>query len=340
MQTSTLLSSIQFGWYTLPNRIVIVLKNCLSSAKNGIPSPNSAIKYAERTEAGLIITEPTTVFPLSEEYQNYPGIHSLEQLRAWRQITEAVHEKGGKIFLQLWYCGSMARSHLREGKQSILPKAIVLETETYPSEKIVLPSVSSTLTAEKISEVVRQFRRGAQNALAAEFDGVEIYGEFGYLIDELVGNSSNQHNNNYAEDVENRTQLLLAIIEAVANVWDEERVGVKVSPSHQFLGFRDPDPEGTFYYLLDALNFYNLAYVRLVEPNEADLVVRDIPHSLVRLFRPVYRKTIMLEGKDDLEKANAFVEDGDADLVFFDNKLFVDNPDLLQRLLGKTPTNK
>lgn len=336
MQTFNILSPVQFSCYTLSNRIVIVSDNCLSSAQNNIPLTNLATDYIQRTKAGLIITEPTTVCPLDKEYQNYPGIYSYEQLRAWRQITEAVHEKGGKIFLQLWHEGLTASPWLRD-KLSIVPETITSK-KTHPSEKKVPPFVSSTLIAEKIPDVVKQFRRGAQNALAAEFDGVEINADFGNLIDLFVQNSSNQYTNNYAEDVENRTQLLLSTIEAVANVWDEERVGVRVSPSYQFLGYCDPDPEGTFYYLLDALNFYNLAYIHLIKPTEADLVIPDIPDSLARLFRSVYRKTIMFKVNNNLEEASAFIANGDADLVSFDNKLFLENRDLVEQLQEQLST--
>ncbi len=316
MSNRFLSSYIKFNPHcSLPCRLVIVpiTNQC---ERNGIPSPTMAAKYADITNVGLVITEPTTVLPLTRNYFNCPGIYSIDQIKAWRKITEALHKQGKKIFLQLWHCGLTTKPCSLDRESIITSKATVAR-EIYPlKEKLPLPIPNPhTLKTEEIPKIVKQFRRAAQNALAAEFDGVEIHTAFGYLTDWFFKNTLNQPTNNFAEDLENRTELITAVLENVASIWDEERVGVKVSPSRQFLGFSDPDPEGTFYHILDALNYYNLAYVQFVDANKDAMIINESYYSFPRLFRNVCKNAMMLKVSNDLEETSTLIANDELDLI-------------------------
>ncbi len=230
-------SHINFdSYYVSPEKLAVVPLIAQCDSK-GVPSPTMIAKYANMTiDAQLIITEQTTVIPFTKDHSSYPGIYSTEQMRAWRKITEAVHKKGKKIFLQLWHCGLTTKPSSLDRDLTILSKANVA-SEIYPSEEKVALSIPNphTFKTDRIPKIVEQFRSGAQNALAAEFDGVEIHTAFGHLTDWFLKNVSNQHTENLAEDLENRTELITAVLENVASIWNEERVGIKVSPSKQFL---------------------------------------------------------------------------------------------------------
>jgi N-ethylmaleimide reductase len=305
---NNILRSQLTGYHTFSNRLAITLQHNFS-AYSDIESLEAIKYYSKYSKAGLIITEPTTVSPLNIETHSYPGIYNYKQLKAWRKITEAVHDQSGKIFLQMWHCG------LRENSCLLDEKLLSAKQKTNISNDETLSSVPFRSKTEILEEIYLHFRKGTQNAIAAEFDGVEIHLCCGSLIDWIIHTSVDLANVDYFKDLDNRTQLLLGVIEEVANVIDEERVGVKISPSYKFLGLSDPDPEGTFYYLLDALNYYNLAYVHLIEPAENDSVISDVPEPLIRLFRLVCRKNIMLNIDDNLKGANLFLENGDANLV-------------------------
>lgn len=290
------------SYYVSPQRLAVVplIAQCV---RKGVPSPTMIAKYANMTmDAKLVITEPTTVLALTEDYLSYPGIYSIDQTRAWRKITEAVHKKGKKIFLQLWHCGLTNRPSSLDKNLTIMPKATVAGEVRLSEEKVPLPIPNPhTFKTNVIPKIVKQFRNGAQNALAAEFDGVEIHTAFGGLNDWFLKDISNQPTENLAEDLENRTELIVAVLENVASIWDEERVGIKISPSKQFLGSLDPDPEGTFYHVLNILNYYNLAYLHFVDTNKENLLINESYSSFPRLFHNACRNPMMLNIEKNLE---------------------------------------
>ncbi len=334
---ANLFSSVRLGAYTLPNRIVMSPMTRLR-ALDGIPTILMADYYAQRASAGLIITECTMISPLSRGYINCPGIYTAEQVAAWKQVTDAVHAKGGRIFLQLWHSGRIAHPALLDGELPIAPSAIAgVGTLHTPQGKVNLETPRA-LETEEIPLIVAQFRQGAVNAITAGFDGVELHGAFGYLIDQFLQSGSNHRSDQYGGSLENRARFLLEVVEAVSSVCGSDRVGIKLSPSNTFYGIFDTDPQATFTYVLSALSSLNLAYVHLMEPNEEDLAVRDVLNPVLPIFRPVYQGNIITNGGYDKLKGNEVLANNLADLVSF-GRLFIANPDLPKRFELDAPFN-
>jgi N-ethylmaleimide reductase len=289
MNTKTdLFTPIQMGAFTLPNRMIMAPMTRLR-AVGSIPTPLMAEYYAQRASAGLIVTECTMISPLSNGYVNCPGIYSPEQVTAWRQVTDAVHRKGGKIFLQLWHSGRISHPSLLNGELPIAPSAIAaIGTLHGPAGKVTLDTPRA-LETDEIPQIIEQFRQGAKNARQAGFDGVELHGAFGYLIDQFLQDGSNQRTDHYGGSIQNRVRFLLEVVEAVCQVWSSDRVGIKLSPSNTFYGIHDSNPLATFSYTLEQLNTFKLAYVHLMEPSEDDLKTRDVINPVISTFRPLYQ---------------------------------------------------
>jgi N-ethylmaleimide reductase len=327
---TNLFSPVKLGSYTLPNRIVMAPMTRLR-AVGSIPTELMATYYAQRASTGLIITECTMVSPLSNGYMNCPGIYSKEQTEAWKQVTQAVHAHGGKIFLQLWHSGRVGHPSLLNGELPVAPSAIAAEGTLHTPIGKVNIETPRALESQEISEIVEQFRQGAENAMAAGFDGVELHGAFGYLIDQFLQDGSNQRQDEYGGSIANRTRFLLEVVTAVSSVWESNRVGIKLSPSNTFYGMKDSNSQETFSYAIAALNEFNLAYIHLMEPNEMDLATREVLNPVLPIFRPLYKEgTIITNGGYDKQKGNQVLSSGDADLVSY-GKLFIANPDLPQR---------
>ena len=334
----SLFSPIKLGSNSLANRMIMAPMTRLR-AIGSIPNSLMATYYAQRASAGLIITECTMVSPMSNGYMNCPGIYSLEQIEEWQKVTDAVHNAGGKIFLQLWHCGRISHPSLLGGKQPVAPSAIAPIGELHTPAGKVAMETPHALEKHEISEIVEQFRSGAENAKVAGFDGIELHGAFGYLIDQFLQDGSNQRTDEYGGSIENRARFLLEVVEAVSSVWGADRVGIKLSPSNTFYGMVDSNPQATFSYVLEALSPIGLAYVHLMEPNEIDLKNRDVINPLTPLFRPIYQGTLISNGNYTYETATAALADGSTDLVSF-GKLFLANPDLPSRFRLKTPLNE
>ncbi|MBD2629179.1 alkene reductase [Trichormus variabilis] len=332
-----LFAPVQMGAYILPNRIVMAPMTRLR-AIDSIPNSLMATYYAQRASAGLIVTECTMVSPLSLGYINCPGIYSAEQVAGWRLVTDAVHEQGGRIFLQLWHSGRVSHSSLLGGELPVAPSAIAGVGSLHtPLGKVSLETPRA-LEIEEITGIVEQFRQGAKNALAAGFDGVELHGAFGYLIDQFLQDGSNQRTDEYGGSIENRSRFLLEVVAAVVDVWGGERVGIKLSPSNTFYGMQDSNPQATFGYVIKALNAFGLAYLHLMEPNEVDLATREVLNPVITEFRSIYPGTIITNGGYDGITSDSYgalreriIISGNADLVSF-GKLFISNPDLPKRL--------
>lgn len=326
---TNLFSAVDLGAYTLPNRMVMAPMTRLR-ANGTIPTELMATYYAQRASAGLVVTECTMVSPLSNGYINCPGIYSSEQIEGWKLVTKAVHDKGGKIFLQLWHCGRVAHPSLLDGELPVAPSAIAFQGKLHtPIGKVDIETPRALETTE-VSAIVEQFRQGAKNAMTADFDGVELHGAFGYLIDQFLQDGSNQRTDKYGGSIPNRARFLLETVGAVTEIWGGNRVGIKLSPSNTFYGMHDSDPKATFSYAIDALNDFNLAYVHLMEPNEIDLANGDVMNPVLPIFRPTYKGTIITNGGYDKQTGNKVVADKTAELVSY-GKLFLANPDLPRR---------
>jgi N-ethylmaleimide reductase len=338
MDTINLFSPVKLGATSLPNRIVMAPMTRLR-AIDSIPNALMADYYSQRASAGLIITECTMISPLSNGYMNCPGIYLPEQVEGWQQVTQAVHQAGGRIFLQLWHAGRIAHSSLLGGKQPVAPSVIAPVGELHTPNGKVAIEAPRALERREIDEIVEQFRSGAENAKAAGFDGVELHGAFGYLIDQFLQDGSNHRTDDYGGSVENRARFLLDVVAAVADVWGADRVGIKLSPSNTFYSMVDSNPQTTFRYVLEALNPIGLAYVHLMEPNETDLQNRAVLNPVTPLFRPLYQGTLITNGNYTQEAANIALTNGQADLVSF-GKLFLANPDLIERFERNAPFNQ
>lgn len=333
-----LFSSFQLGEYTLPNRIVMAPMTRLR-ADGTIPTELMGKYYAQRAAAGLIVSECTMISPLSNGYMNVPGIYNDEQIAGWKLVTEAVHAKGGKIFLQIWHCGRVAHSTLLDGQQPVAPSAIAATGQLHtPIGKVDIETPRALSTAE-IPEIIAQFRQGAINAKEAGFDGLELHGAFGYLIDQFLQDGSNQRQDNYGGSIENRARFLLEVTEAVTEVWGGNSVGIKLSPSNTFYGMSDSNPQTIFSYVIKALNSFDLAYIHLMEPNETDLSSRDVINPVLPVFRPIYQGTIVTNGGYEKETGNRAIASGNAELVSY-GKLFLANPDLPQRFAVDAELNE
>ena len=245
-------------------------------------------------------------------------------------MTDAVHAKGGKIFLQLWHSGRVGHPSLLNGELPVAPSAIAATGTLHSLIGKVTLETPRALETEEIPQIIEQFRQGAENAMNAGFDGVELHGAFGYLIDQFLQDGSNQRTDQYGGSIENRARFLLEVVEAVCQGWENNRVGIKLSPSNTFYGMQDSNPQATFSYAIEKLNLFELAYIHLMEPNEEDLATRDVLNPVISTFRPLYQGLIITNGGYDKSKGNQILATGEADLVSF-GKLFIAHPDLPER---------
>lgn len=335
-----LLSPVKLGRYELPNRIVMAPLTRNRAGAGNVPTPLNAEYYAQRASAGLIITEASQVSPQGMGNPQTPGIYSKEQVEGWRLVTDAVHERGGRIFIQLWHVGRISHPSLQpDGTLPVAPSAIAPEgnAATYEGEQpFVTPRALET---EEIPGIIEQYRQGAENALAAGFDGVEIHSANGYLLDQFLHNGSNQRTDQYGGSLENRARLLMEVTEAVTSVWGAARVGVRLSPSSTFNSMYDSNPEALFSYVANALDRFGLAYLHIVEPRvDGNVTLGRASGFPASYFRPIFHGTIITAGGYDRDSGNAVLAAGDADLVAY-GRLFIANPDLPKRFALNAPLN-
>lgn len=325
-----LFDPLQVGDLNLPNRIVMApLTRCRASAGR-VPNALMAEYYAQRASAGLILSEATSVSPQGVGYPDTPGIWSEEQVEGWKKVTEAVHRAGGRIFLQLWHVGRISHPDYLGGELPVAPSAIAPEgcvSLLRPQRNFVTPRA---LDLSEIPRVVEAYRRGAEHAKFAGFDGVEIHGANGYLLDQFLQDSTNRRNDAYGGPVENRARLLLEVTDAAISVWGAGRVGMHLAPRGDAHTMGDSDPLKTFGHVAEELGKRGLAFLFTRE----SLGENRISPELKKRFGGVL---IANEGFDR-EKAVREIESGKADAVSF-GKLFISNPDLPERLKLDAPLN-
>jgi N-ethylmaleimide reductase len=333
-----LLESYKLGPLTLKNRVVMAPMT-RSRAPEQIPGDLNATYYAQRAGAGLIISEGTQVSELGAGYPWTPGIHSDEQVSGWRKVTDAVHAEGGLIFAQLWHVGRMSHPTVHGGTP-VAPSAIAPGEDIFTRTGMQKIPTPRELTLEEIAGVLAEFRHAARQAKAAGFDGVEVHGANGYLLDQFLQTGSNQRNDGYGGTVANRARLLLEVTEAVAEVWGPERVGVRLSPGGTFSGMSDADPADTFGYAMKSLDTYGLAYLHIVETSQTlPPVGLDEVGGPTALARSVYSGTIITAGEYDRDTAERAVTEGRADLVAFARQ-YLANPDLPERFRAGAALNE
>ncbi|NUN66365.1 alkene reductase [Pseudanabaena biceps] len=338
--SDTLLSPFKLGRYTLPNRIVLAPLTRNRAGVGLAPNDLNALYYEQRATAGLLITEASQVSPQGMGYPNTPGIYSAEQVAGWRLVTDTVHAKGGKIFLQLWHVGRISHPDLQpNGEIPVAPSAIAPEGEaaTYTGmQPFVTPRA---LDLSEIPQIIEQYRLGAKNALEAGFDGVEIHAANGYLLDQFLQDNTNHRDDIYGGSLENRARLLMEVTEAVVEVWGSDRVGIRLSPSGTFNSMYDSNRVAIFGYAVKELNRFNLAYLHLVAPRvEGFGTAEGQPELGAEFFRQIYNGTIMTAGGYNLETGNAAIASGSADLVAF-GRLYIANPDLVERFATNASLN-
>lgn len=336
MVDSPLFAPFRLGPLTLPNRIVMAPMTRNRAGEGNVPTPLNAEYYRQRASAGLIVTEGSQVSPQGTGYPGTPGIHTDAQVEGWRRVTDAVHQAGGRIFLQLWHVGRISHPSLQpDGALPIAPSAMAPRGEAFtPSgpQPFVTPRALET---DEIPAVVAQFADGARRALAAGFDGVEIHGANGYLIDQFLRDGTNRRTDRYGGSVANRARFLLEVAEAVAGVFGPERVGVRLSPWNDFNDMRDSDPRATFRYAARALAPLGLAYLHVVEP-VGGLPAGEAP--LAPELKAAFGGPLMINGGYTRALAEEALGRGEADLVSF-GAWFLANPDLPARLARNAALN-
>lgn len=331
MSDATLFQPYPLGPLTLANRIVMAPLTRNRAGEGLVPSPLASTYYAQRASAGLIITEATQVSAQAQGYQDTPGLYTQDQIDGWRTVTDAVHARGGHIFVQLWHVGRISHVDLQPGNAApVSASALRAQTKTFVNNGFVDVSEPRALDIDELPAIVDDFRQAAANAIAAGFDGVEIHGANGYLLEQFVKDGANQRTDAYGGSVENRARLLLEVTAAVAREIGADRTGVRispVSPANAISTVSDPQPQ--YDYIVDQLSALGIVYLHVVEGATGG--PRDVAPFDFDGLRRRFNGTYLANNGYDLQLASARVSEGKADLVAF-GRPFISNPDLVERL--------
>jgi N-ethylmaleimide reductase len=331
-----LFSSYELGSIELSNRMVMAPMTRCRAAEGNVPSPLAITYYLQRAQAGLIITEGSQVSPLGVGFIRTPGIYSSEQSAGWRKVTDAVHHAGSKIFLQLWHVGRVSHPDLLGGQLPLAPTRLPVEGYIHtPLGKKEIPPPRA-LQLDEISSIVEQFGKGAERAKEAGFDGVEIHGANGYLLDQFLRDGTNHRDDQYGGSLKNRARLTIEVAKAVIDVWGADRVGYRISPHFQRYSMSDSHPRETFSYLAGELSRMKLAYLHLIEHIGA---LHPAPEALLApVMRDIFQGALILNGGYDAQKGDEAIGMGAADLISY-GTLFLANPDLPERFKRNAPLN-
>lgn len=335
MTTSILFEPYKLGDIILSNRVVMGPLTRNRAVDGLVPSPYAAQYYAQRASAGLIIAEATQVSPQAQGYQDTPGIYSDAQIAGWRTVTDAVHAKGGHIFLQLWHTGRVSHVSVQpEGSAPVAPSAIRAKSKTYVNNSFVETSEPRALLIEELPVIIDDFRTAAAKAILAGFDGVEIHGANGYLLDQFAKDGTNHRTDRYGGSIENRARLLLEVTEAVISEIGSKRTGIRISPVTLANGVSTSDPQLLFNYIVSELDKLSPVYLHVIEGNTGGS--RDIaPFDYVSLKKR-FRNTYIANNGYNRALADQSLVSGAADLIAFGHD-FIANPDLVERLRTGAP---
>jgi 2,4-dienoyl-CoA reductase-like NADH-dependent reductase (Old Yellow Enzyme family) len=327
----TLFDPLRIGSLELPNRIVMAPLTRLRGTPDHLPTPLQVEYYRQRASAGLIISEATPIDPMGVGYPNVPGLWSAEQVAGWRPVTDAVHAAGGRIFSQIWHVGRISDSSFHDGQPSVAPSAIAAKGNVRllrPEKPYETPRA---LRLDEIPGIVEAFRHGAQNAKDAGFDGVELHGANGYLLDQFLQDSTNHRTDEYGGSIENRARLMLECADAASSVWGADRVGMHLAPRGDAHDMGDSNPAETFGYVARELGKRGLAF----------LCVREAvgPDSLEPMIKREFGGVVIANERFTRESAEEIVASGRADAVAFGVQ-FIANPDLPQRYAQQAELNK
>lgn len=333
MSRDILFSPIQLGTLTLPNRLVMAPLTRNRAGAGNVPHALNETYYAQRATAGLIISEATQISPQGVGYPGTPGIHTPEQVAGWKGVTSAVHQKGGRIFLQLWHVGRISHPSLQpNGEKPVAPSAIAPRGETFTLVGMAPFETPRALGEEEIPGIVAQYATAAENAMAAGFDGVEIHAANGYLLDQFLRDGTNHRRDGYGGSLANRMRFLKEVVGAVLAVVPAGKVGVRLSPENTFNDITDSDPQATFEAVAEMLSPFGLAYLHVVE---GDFVSGE-KHLDYGRIKARFGGLYMANAGYTKERAEKSLQTGAADLISF-GALFIANPDLVERFAKNAP---
>jgi len=350
--TSSLFSSVEFGPYTLKNRIVMPpLTRSRSTQPGNIPNDLMATYYAQRASAGFMVTEGTQIEPRGQGYAWTPGIHSAAQIEGWKKVTQAVHAKGGIIFAQLWHVGRVSHTSLQPNEaKPIAPSAITADNvkvfiETGPGQGALSePSTPRALSTDEVSDLVNMYAQAAKNALEAGFDGVELHCANGYLVNQFISEHTNVRDDQYGGSLTNRLRFLKEIVAAVSAVVGADRLGVRFAPlfsstdeTRVYLGLVESDPQNTYIEAIKVLEQAGIAYLSIAEADWNN--APDLPEQFYKAARAQFSGRIIYAGKYTVDKALRILNNGYGDLFAF-GRPFIANPDLPERIKQQWPLNE
>jgi len=333
-----LFSPVTLGSIALNNRMVMAPLTRNRSGEGAVPHALNVTYYSQRATAGLIITEATPISAMAHGYPALPGIYTDAQIAGWKQVTDAVHAKGGKIVIQLWHVGRISHpSLLPNGAQPVAPSAIKPAGKAFTYKGLIDFVQPRALDARELPAIVQDYVHATQCAIKAGFDGIEIHAANGYLLDQFLRDGSNTRTDNYGGSFENRARLLLEVTKAVVNVIGADKVGVRLSPVNPFNDMKDSNPQALFNFLAEALNPFNLAYLHAVEGGIHGGGIAD-PFDF-NAFRKLFKGQYMANLSYDKPRGNAAIASGHADCVAY-GVPFLANPDLVERFKVDAPLNE
>ena len=344
MATNTLFSPLKLGALELSHRIVMAPLTRMRADRPAHSASASAITYYRQraTKGGLIISEASQISQQGQGVPASPGIYTDAQALAWRQVTEAVHDQGGRIVLQLWHVGRIShRSHQPNGNRPVAPSAVAAEGQAMTADFSRAPlEVPRALSTDEVKDIVEDYRRAARHAQVAGFDGVEVHAANGYLLEQFMQARSNQREDAYGGSIANRCRLPLEVTQAVAEVWGADRVGIRLSPFGIANGSGEDEPMALYTHMIEQLNPLGLAYLHLIEPRASGAGQKEVDHphvpSACALFRPIWRGGLITAGNFTRSSAIETIACGNADAIAF-GRHFISNPDLPRRLAEDLP---
>jgi len=337
MSTQPLLTPVRLGPYELPNRVVMApMTRSRSYNRDRAPTQLHAEYYAQRASAGLLITEGSQISPQGVGYVHTPGIHSQAQIRGWKKVTDAVHVRGGHIFSQLWHVGYVSHPDFHNGELPVAPSAINPNSKSFTPLGLKDTVTARALETSEIRTIVQDYVQASINAMFAGFDGVEIHGANGYLIEQFLRDGSNQRMDEYGGDIPKRTRFLLEIVDGVSDAIGSERVGVRLSPANTWNVPADSNTRALYDHVIGALSGYGLAYLHLREAQGDLSAIHNMVTNVSEHFRTIYRGTLITNTGYDQEKGNEVIGKGQADLVAF-GMPYIANPDLVERFRVHAP---
>jgi N-ethylmaleimide reductase len=337
MSASKLFEPYTLGPITLANRAVMAPLTRNRAAAGFVPGPLATEYYGQRASAGLLITEASQVSQQGQGYQDTPGIYTKEQVAGWRKVTDHVHERGGRIFIQLWHVGRISHVSLQPGGgKPVAPSAIRANTKTFVGGAFTEVSEPRALELKEIPGIIDDYRRATANALAAGFDGVEIHGANGYLLDQFAKDGTNKRTDAYGGAIENRARLMLEVAEAVAKEAGAARTGIRISPVTPANDVSDSNPQPLFDHIVDGLSALKLVYIHVIEGSTGG--PRDNAPFDYDSLRKRFAGAYIANNGYDFKLANEVLDQNKADLIAF-GKLFISNPDLVERFKRGAPLN-